>query len=317
MNARINDKKISRLSRRAWLIFSAVLVTGIGICWAAAVSEQKTFADGQAAVDAFVKAVREDNQAELLALFGADANELISSGDPFADRLRRNLFIKAYDQQHRLEAETDKQILIVGRNEWPFPIPLVRQGHQWIFDTAAGMEEILNRRVGLNELQTIQVMLAVVDAQREYAATDRDTDGLLEYAQKFNSDPNTKDGLYWKTEEGQPPSPLGALVAQAKREGYQKASAEEPRPYFGYIYRILSAQGEHAAGGAFDYLVKDSMVGGFAVIACPAEYGNSGVMTFLVSHDGVVYQKDLGEDTEQEAAKITLFDPDETWTKAQ
>ena len=209
-------------------------------------------------------------------------------------------------------------ILIIGRNDWPFPIPIIKQGQQWIFDTASGKEEILDRRIGRNELYTIQVMLAVVDAQREYAMKDRDGDGLLEYAQKFMSDPDKKNGLYWPAKEGEDPSPLGLLAAKAKREGYSKAQdPEEPQPYHGYFYRILTSQGPNAAGGAFDYIVKGKMIGGFAVVAYPADYGNSGVMTFIVNHDDVVYQKDLGEDTEKEAQAIKLFDPDKTWTKAQ
>jgi hypothetical protein len=160
-------------------------------------------------------------------------------------------------------------------------------------------------------------MLAIVDAQREYAMIDHDGDGLLEYAQQFSSDPNTHNGLYWETKEGQPPSPLGVLVAKAKREGYEKSSADQPQPYLGYLYRILTGQGESAVGGGFDYLVKGSMIGGFAVIAYPAQYGSSGVMTFIVNHDGVVYQKDLGMETEEKAMKMSLFDPDKTWSKIE
>lgn len=296
---------------------AAIIAAFLLVDFTAAASQQKTFSDGQTAVAAFVKAMQEDNKTELLALFGADANDLISSGDPVADRLRRDMFVNAYEQQHRLETEADKQILIVGRNDWPFPIPLIRQGQQWMFDTAAGKEEILNRRVGLNELHTIQVMLAIVDAQREYAMMDHDGDGLLEYAQKFMSDPGTQNGLYWETREDQTSSPLGVFVAQAKRQGYEESSDEKPQPYYGYTYRMLDGQGENASGGAFDYIVNDSMIGGFSVIASPAEYGSSGVMTFLVNHDGVVYQKDLGENTNTDAHAIILFDPDETWTKAQ
>jgi len=284
----------------------------------AAASEPKVFATGEDAVNSFIKAMKEDNNEELLAIFGSDANELISSGDEVADRQRREMFVKAYDEQHKLDAEGDKLIFIVGNNDWPFPIPLIKQGQQWIFDTAAGKEEILNRRIGRNELDTIQVMLAIVDAEREYAMEDRDDDGLLTYAQKFRSDPGKKNGLYWETKEGEEPSPLGVFVVQAKQEGYGKAkSPEEPQPYHGYFYRILTAQGTNAPGGAFDYIVNGKMIGGFAVVAYPAEYGNSGVKTFIVNHDGMAYQKDLGEDTEQESQAMKLFDPDKTWAKAQ
>lgn len=302
---------------RTWIKMAAAAIvsTCLFASCAPVTPPQKTFANGEQASAAMIKAIQEDNKDELLAIFGADAEGLISSGDTVADRFRRNLFIKAYEEKHQLSAEADKLILVVGRNDWPFPIPLIKQGQQWFFDTAAGKEEILNRRIGFNELNTIQVLLAVVDAQREYAMMDRDGDGLLEYAQKFMSDPGTQNGLYWETKEGQPPSPLGSLIAQAKEEGY--ASADKPQPYFGYTFRILTAQGENASGGAFGYIVDGSMMGGFAVIASPAEFGNSGVMTFMVNHDGAVYQKDLGEETEQVGRSIPLFDPDKTWTKTQ
>ncbi len=318
MFSKINNKKILWLYR-IWIVAATlVALTFAFVGSASAASEQKAFATGEEAVSAFIKAMKEDNNEELLKIGGPDANELIYSGDEVADRNRREMFIKAYDEQHKIESEGDKLILVIGRNEWPFPIPIIKQGEQWIFDTASGKEEILNRRIGRNELYTIQVMLAIVDAQREYAMNDRDGDGLLEYAQKFMSDPGKKNGLYWETKEGEQPSPMGDLIARAKREGYSKAkSPEEPQPYNGYFYRILTAQGPNAAGGAFDYIVKGKMIGGFAVVAYPADYGNSGVMTFIVNHDDVVYQKDLGENTEQEAQAIKLFDPDKTWTKAQ
>jgi len=311
MNSKINNKKISVVAAAIVVIF---IFTGLAI----AAFEQKTFAAGEDAVNAFIKAMKEDNNEELLTIFGNDANELISSGDHVADQQRREMFLGIYDEQHRLDAEGDELILVVGKDDWPFPIPIIKRDGQFIFDTAVGREEILNRRIGRNELDTIQVTLAIVDAQREYAMKDRDGDGLLEYAQKFKSDPNCKNGLYWETKEGEDPSPLGAFAAKARQEGYLgKKSSEEPQPYHGYFYRILTAQGVNATGGAFEYMVNGKMIGGFAVIAYPAEYGNSGVMTFIVNHDGVVYQKDLGEDTGKEAHNIKLFDPDKTWAKAQ
>jgi len=316
MRSRRSDKqaRVRRLTRVAALAILSVAFAALAF----AASRPKTFATGDEAVNAFIKALREGNKEELLALFGSDANDLISSGDKVADRQRMQTFVTYYDEQHKLDVEGDKLILLVGKNDWPFPIPLVKQGPRWVFDTAAGMEEILNRRIGRNELDTIQVMLAIVDAQREYAMRDRDGDGLREYAQKFRSDPGKKNGLYWETKEGEEPSPLGPLAAEARREGYfRDKSAAGPQPYRGYFYRILTAQGANAAGGAFDYIVNGKMIGGFAVIAYPAEYGNSGVMTFIVNHDGVVYQKDLGEDTEKEAQAMKRFDPDKTWTKAQ
>jgi hypothetical protein len=318
MLSRMNDKKISALYRIRIVVIAVVIMTFAFCGSVLAATKQKVFATGEEGVNAFVKALRVDNKEELLAIFGSDANELISSGDEVADKQRQQKFLNAYDEQHKLSPEGDKLVIIVGNDGWPFPIPLVKQSEQWVFDTAAGKEEILNRRIGRNELDTIQVMLAIVDAQREYAMKSSDGNGLPEYAQKFKSDPGKKNGLYWETKEGEEPSPLGPLFLQAKKEGYFKnESAEGPQPYHGYFYRILTAQGANALGGAFDYIIDGKMIGGFAVIAYPAEYGNSGVMTFIVNHDGVVCQKNLGEDTEQEAQNIKLFDPDKTWTKAQ
>jgi hypothetical protein len=195
---------------------------------------------------------------------------------------------------------------------------MVKKGETWVFDTKAGNEELLNRRIGRNELNTIQTCLAMVDAQREYAMKDRDSDKLLEYAQKFWSTPGKKDGLYWEAKEGEAQSPLGALAARAVGEGYaSRKPGDKPMPYHGYFYRILKAQGKNAPGGAYDYVVKGKMIGGFALVAFPAEYGASGIMTFIVNHDGVVYQKDLGKETGKIAKAMTKFDPDKTWKKAE
>jgi len=211
----------------------------------------------------------------------------------------------------------------VGKDDFPFPIPIVKKGQLWFFDTQAGKEEILNRRIGRNELSTIQACLAYVDAQREYARRDREAGSLMEYAQRFASSPGKKDGLYWETKEGESPSPLGPLVAQAVKEGYKKKEDEKQAkgqtliPYHGYYYKILKAQGNNAPGGAYDYVVKGKMIGGFAMVAYPAQYGVSGVMTFVVNHDGVVYEKDLGKETEKIASAMKKFDPDKTWKKAE
>ena len=220
---------------------------------------------------------------------------------------------------NKLEKETDsKMTLVVGEEEWPFPIPIVKKGESWLFDTKAGKEELLNRRIGRNELNTIQTCLAYVDAQREYAMKDRDGDGLLAYAQKFWSTKGKKDGLYWEAKEGEEQSPLGLGAARAVREGYTpRKPGDKPSPFHGYFYRILKAQGKNAPGGAYDYVVKGKMIGGFALVAYPAEYGASGVMTFIVNHDGVVYEKDLGAETAKIASAMTKFDPDQTWKKAE
>lgn len=227
--------------------------------------------------------------------------------------------MKAYEEMNKLVKENDtKVVLHVGNGDWPFPVPVVKKGDDWLFDTMAGKEEILNRRVGRNELNAIQVCLAYVDAQREYVLKDRDGDKVLEYAQRINSKAGEKNGLYWVAKEGEPQSPLGSLVAKAATEGY---SGERPvgrrTPYHGYYYRILKAQGKHAPGGEYDYMAKGKMIGGFGLVAYPAEYGNSGIMTFIVNQDGVVYQKNLGKETEKIAAAMKTFDPDDTWRNAE
>src|SRR4029077_9153958 len=199
-----------------------------------------------------------------------------------ADKRRREEFIKTYDEKNKLVQEGDNFVLVIGKDDWPFPIPLVKRGTSWVFDTEKGKQEILNRRIGENELFTIQTLLAVVDAQREYAMKDRDKNGLLEYAQKFASDPGKKNGVYWDTKTGEPESPLGPIMAQAKSQGYQaKAASSTPGPYHGYYYRILTAQGKDAPGGAYSYLVKGKMIGGFAVDGFSGEYNNIVLMEFI------------------------------------
>jgi hypothetical protein len=264
-------------------------------------------------------ALKVNDTKELSAIFGPEGKEVISSGDEVADKARRERFVKAYEEVNKLVSETDKKVtLVVGKEEWPFPIPIVKVGESWRFDTKAGKEELLNRRIGRNELNAIQVCLAYVDAQREYAMKDRDSDKLLEYAQKFGSTKGKKDGLYWEAKEGEEQSPLGALAARAVEEGYKaRKPGDNPTPYYGYLYKILKAQGKNAPGGAYDYVVKGKMIGGFALVAYPAQFGASGVMTFIVNHDGVVYEKDLGKDTERIAKAMTKFDPDKTWKKVE
>jgi hypothetical protein len=236
------------------------------------------------------------------------------SGDAVADKLRRDRFLAAYDEKNRLAAEGQNMILIVGKDDWPFPIPLVKKGNGWIFDTAQGREELLNRRIGENELTVIQVLLAIVDAQREYAIKDRNRDGLLEYAQKFISDSGKHNGLYWEAKQGEPQSPLGPFVARARSEGYKGKGDNTPVPFHGYYFRILTAQGKDAPGGAYSYFVRGKMIGGFAVVASPAEYGSSGVMTFIVNHDGKVFQKNLGANTAAMAKSMKEYNPDKSWT---
>jgi hypothetical protein len=310
--------RIRRLSARPLLIcalafFTVVMFQGTA---QAAQPKQKTFSTPEAAVEALLKALQDGSEKELLAIFGPGSQTLISSGDKVEDRVRGEKFVRLYGEANRLEPAGDKKIIVhVGKNDWPFPIPIVKAGESWRFDTKQGREEIINRRIGENELGAIQTCLAIVDAQREYATRDRDGDHLLEYAQKFESTSGKTDGLYWKVKPGEKPSPLGPLVAKAKGEGYSKV--ERPAPYNGYFYRILTAQGESAHGGAYSYLVKGKMVGGFAIVAYPATYAVSGVKTFIVNHEGVVYEKDLGPQTVKLAKAMKTFNPDKTWEKAE
>ena len=308
-------------ARFAFRLFAAAVVAMIiiivGVKADAAV-KQKGFATPDEAVNAFATAMRSNDEQALLSIFGTAAKELISSGDPVRDKQRREMFISDYDRKNSITQEGAKMVLVVGEKDWPFPIPLVKRGDQWIFDTQAGKEEILNRRIGEDELSTVQTLLAIVDAQREYALIDRDNDGLRAYAEKLRSDPGKKNGLYWETKEGEEPSPLGELVADARAEGYTRTGPKQgPIPFHGYYFRLLKKQGKHAPGGAFDYVVKNKMIGGFAVVAYPAVYGSSGVMTFVVNHEGVVYEKDLGKNTAKTAKAMTSFDPDKTWKKVE
>jgi hypothetical protein len=281
----------------------------------AAASRQEVFATPEAAVDALVAAAKADDEKRLLAIFGAEAKPLLDSGDPVADEATRQRFVAQYDEAHEIVPSTgEAKVLQTGKSGWPFPIPLVPVEGGWRFDTAAGKDEILDRRIGANELSTIQTCLAYVDAQREYHARNPEGDALPQYAQRVSSSAGKRDGLYWETKPDEPPSPLGELFAEARGEGYRPKEGA-PIPYHGYYYRILKAQGPSAAGGAYDYVVRGKMIGGFALVAYPAEWGASGVMTFVVNHDGVVYEKDLGPKTAKLAQSMKAFDPDPTWTR--
>jgi hypothetical protein len=302
------------------LFIAAGLIASVPQAMAESVVESgadaKTFASAQEAVDALMAAVKGGNTDEIVAVLGPDGRDLADSGDPVADQATRERFKSAYEQTHKIEQESDaRSILVIGNDEFPFPIPIVAENGAWKFDTEAGAEEILDRRIGENELAAVQSALAYVDAQREYADVDHDGKGA-QYARKFVSSEGQQDGLYWPTAEGAPESPLGPLVVNARVEGYAARSGE-PEPFHGYLFRILTAQGADASGGAQDYVVGGRMIGGFGLIAVPADYDNSGIMTFIVNQDGVVFQKDLGPDTEAEAEKIEQFNPDSSWTKAE
>ncbi|MEI8356702.1 MAG: DUF2950 domain-containing protein [Deltaproteobacteria bacterium] len=298
-----------------------ILTAGLfSISASAATIQQKTFDSPEKAVQALVDSIKKDDKASLKAILGPKSKPLLSSGDPVADRYDLKRFVDAYDKSQRLDRKgKEKALLVIGTNDWPFPIPLVMKNNRWRFDTVAGGEEIMNRRIGRNELGTIQTSLAIIDAQREYATSNRGSNGLPEYAARLISDPGKKNGLYWESREGEPPSPLGELVAKAKAEGYDKKMGKNkaPAPYQGYLYRILTAQGESANGGAYDYRVKGHLIGGIAVVAYPARYGSSGIMTFIVNHDGLVYQKNLGRKTVEIASKMELYNPGPGWTKVE
>jgi hypothetical protein len=275
---------------------------------------QKTFASPEEAFSAFVSAARAGDQPAALAILGPDGKPILASGDPVADRNGVERFVASYDETHAIQMSGDTQAeLVTGSDEWPFPIPVVKEAAGWRFDTDAGDEEILARRIGRNERFTIQACLAYVDAQREYWARNPDGSALLHYARQLLSSEGKRDGLYYPTAEGEEPSPLGAGFAKARAAGYDELKAGTPTPFHGYFYRVLDAQGPHAPDGAYSYLAGDQMIGGFALLAYPASWDNSGVMSFLVNQDGIVVQKDLGPETAKLAEAIQSFDPDETW----
>jgi hypothetical protein len=273
----------------------------------------KAFASPDDAANAVVTAVKAGDRDSLLAIFGPESKDLISSGDPVQDKNAGAAFVDRYGVMHRWRKMPDgSQMLVVGADNFAFPIPLKKNNDgQWYFDTAAGKDEILNRRVGRNELATIAACSTLVEAQAEYLAQKHG--GVKQYAQKFISDPGQQNGLYWPEVQGQPKSPLGPLAANATTEGY-KADPSHHQAFHGYYFVMLNKQGPDAPGGAKDYLVNGKMTGGFAVVAYPAKYGDSGIMTFVVDKDGVILQKDLGPSTDQVASAITEFSPDKTWT---
>jgi hypothetical protein len=291
-------------------LWAAALLVGT----MSAASAQQSFKSADEAMNALASAAKSGDQKAVLTILGKDAEDLVSSGDPVDDQATRQRFLAAYDEKHALEMDGDaKAVMIVGKDDFPFPIPILRKGDSWRFDTAAGREEILDRRIGRNELDAIQAALAYVDAQNDYADKDRGA-GVGVYAQRIVSQPGKKDGLYWPTAQGEEESPLGELVADASAQGYKVGGGRAP--YHGYYYKILTKQGAKAPGGELDYVVRGKMIGGFALVAYPAEYRNSGVMTFLVNHNGTVYQKDLGPNTEKIAERMTAYDPDPSWQKA-
>jgi hypothetical protein len=292
------------------------LALGVPIAVAAA-DIGMTFATPEEAVAALVAAARAEDTNAFRVIFGPVGVE-IENPDRVQAANELNTFNALVNQQQRIAHESDaKCVLEIGDTSWPFPVPIVKRNGQWFFDTEAGKTEILNRHIGKNELATLQVVRAYVDAQREYASKDRDDDQVLEYAQKFNSTPGTKDGLYWPSDLDGEISPLGPLVAEAQEQGYGRKPREqdaEPMPFHGYFFKILTREGKSAPGGKYDYVINGNMIGGFALVAWPAQWGQSGVMTFIVNQQGRVYQKNLGAGTAKIAAKLKSYDPDKTWT---
>ncbi len=305
-NRRIAWRESARLVLA--VLMGVLVVTGAR----AADPAQKSFATPDDAVNALVQAVKARDRNAMLAALG-NAGDWLSSGDATADKATVERFLSDYQEKHTIVHDGDKATLTIGNEDFPFAFPLVKSGDQWRFDTASGKDELLARRIGRNELYAIKVLQAIVDAEQEYASEDRTGDGVLAYAQRLASRPGKRDGLYWPAKAGEPESPLGVLVAQAAGEGY-KQSDKHPTPYHGYFYRMLKGQGKNAESGAFDYVVRGRGIAGFAVVAYPARYGNSGIMTFIVNQDGKIYQADLGPGTKAKAEGMQRFDPGEGWS---
>jgi hypothetical protein len=277
---------------------------------------QNTYATPEDAAKALADAMRTDERKLIWRVLGPGAAKFVRSGDPAQDEEAREAFVAAYDKSVKFErAGEARATLLVGPADFPFPYPLVMKNGRWQFDARQGNEQVLDRRIGRNELAAIKVCLAYVDAQREYATLDRDDNGLLEYAQKLVSTQGKRDGLYWATKAGEAPSPLGPLTA-GPRDSVAAAHGSG-NPYHGYYYKVLTGQGKDAPGGAYDYVVNDRMIGGFALVAYPARWGGSGVMTFICNHDGVVFERNLGKDTVATASSMTVYNPDAAWEKSK
>ena len=309
-----------RISVTKWLILLAFIVLFVGCSKTAKPAKPSftAFASPDDAGNGLLSAAKTGDPNALLAIFGADSKGIISSGDAVQDKATVGAFVTGYDQMHRWRKMPDgSQVLLIGAQNFPFPIPLKKNGAgQWFFDTAAGKDEIVRRRIGRNELAVIDVCGALADAQADYYSLRQKDGSTKQYALKFISDPGKHNGLYWESPEGQPKSPLGPLLAYATAEGYS-AKPTAHQPFNGYYFRMLTKQGSNAPGGAKDYVVNGKMAGGFAFVAYPAEHGNTGVMTFMMNQDGVLLQKDLGKTTTETASAMTEFNPDASWSIVQ
>ncbi|HTQ51393.1 MAG TPA: DUF2950 domain-containing protein [Candidatus Acidoferrales bacterium] len=283
-------------------------------------ADEESFSSPDEAVNALIAAATNHDTNAMHAIFGPEGHGLISP-DVVQATQEFKLFVQRLTEKTQFSTNSDSNLTLeLGSDGWPFPIPLVKQGGQWFFDTAAGKEEILNRRIGMDELGAMAVCRAYVDAQRDYAGQDRMGDGVLAYAQFLRSTPGTHDGLFWPAKPDEELSPLGPLVAAARVEGYHRTAKmmnDEQAPYHGYYFKILTRQGKHAPGGKYDYIINGRMIAGFALVAWPAEWGNTGVMTFIVNQQGRIFQRNLGQKTAKLAAAMTTYDPDDTWTPAQ
>ena len=293
-----------------------VLMALSPLAFPAVPKDQLSFTTPEAAVQALIKAAQTKDTKSLIKLFGPLGEPLIDSGDPVDDKNAREHFLARYKAANSLDKSVPGKVTLeIGEDKFPFAIPIVMSDGRWFWDSSAGAEELINRRVGENELDTIQSCLAYVDAQREFYLRNVGKDPLQHYANKLISTEGKKDGLYWPTTGDEPPSPLGEEFVVARAEGYLQGGVYRGAPFHGYIYRLLTRQGPAASGGAYNYVVNGELLGGFGMIAFPAEYGSSGVMTFIVNHDGVVYSRDLGPDTSKEAMAIKEFNPDSMWKK--
>ena len=299
-----------------WAFVFGALLSGLAAPQRAGAGQQEQFPTPEAAVNALTAATLAKDTNAFNAIFGPEIRSLVSA-DAVQASNRFALFAQRISEKINLARQSeDRLALDIGDDAWPFPIPLVRRDGQWSFDTAAGREEILNRRIGMNELGTIRVCQAYVEAQREYASRDRMGDGVLQYAQYLRSNPGRHDGLYWHAAEGEEISPFGPLIAEARGEGYRhesKIMTSAQQPYHGYYFKILTRQGSRAAGGKYDYIINGRMIAGFALVAWPAQWGNSGIITFIVNQQGQVHEKNLGPKTAAAVRAMTTYDPDATW----
>ncbi len=303
---------------RKSLIVAGILALGIHAAAAGAAETPRHFPGAGAAVDAIVGAMAVGDTAALSAILGPDSEDLYTSGDPVADRNALEQFVEAARARTVIEHDgPDRVTFSVGDDEWPVPTPLVKDDAGWRFDAAAGKEEIINRRIGRNELHAIGVMRKLVEAQEDYAAADPTNSGVRQYAQRILSAEGQRDGLYWPVNSDNNQSPLGEDVADAVKEGYGEVDTSKPFPYHGYFFHVLKGQGSHAPGAAKGYVADGKMTGGFAFVAWPVNYGNAGIKSFLVNQQGIVFEKDLGAETEKLAAAMTEYDPDDSWSPVE